>query len=339
VRSLLFVPAHDARKLAKALDCGADALIIDLEDSVPDTEKSRARAMCVEFVRENRERLPLFVRVNASATGLMLDDLAAVVRAQPYGIALPKCGGGRDVARLDACLSALEAREGILVGLVRILPIVTEFAGALFEMPSYAHEAGPRLCGMMWGGEDLATDIGASANRVEGLYTPPFQLARSLCLFGAAAAGVPAVDAVYTDFHVTAQVPPLACPGTRPKRGLQANWRWKKMLFRLQVVRRPHFCGVPGQLHFHNLDGLRAEAHTAVASGFAAKALIHPGQVQSINEVFTPSDEALREATIIVEAFAQHPGAGAVNIGGRMFDRPHLSAAQRLIARAGLGIS
>src|SRR5215470_10458905 len=121
MRSLLFVPGHDARKLAKGLDCGADALIIDLEDSVPDAEKPRARAMCAEFVRENRERLPLFVRVNALATGLALDDLAAVVGARPYGIVLPKSGSGRDVARVDAYLSALEARDGVRAGALRIL--------------------------------------------------------------------------------------------------------------------------------------------------------------------------------------------------------------------------
>ncbi|MGC1816594.1 MAG: CoA ester lyase [Casimicrobiaceae bacterium] len=284
MRSLLFVPGHDARKLAKGLDCGADALILDLEDSVPDAEKARARGMCAEWVREHRERLPLFVRVNALASGLLLEDLAAVVRARPYGIVLPKCASGRDVARMDAYLSALEARDGVAPGSLRILPIVTEAAAALFEIGSYAREAGPRLSGMMWGGEDLATDIGASANRTDGTYTPPFQLARSLCLFGAVAAGVAAVDTVYTDFR--------------------------------------------------DLDGLRAEARAAAAAGFAAKAAIHPGQVEPINDAFTPSAEALDEATAIVAAFAQEPGAGAVNIAGRMFDRPHLSAAQRILARA-----
>jgi len=285
MRSLLFVPGHDARKLAKGLDCGADALIVDLEDSVPDAEKSRARGVCAEFVAANRVRLPLFVRVNALATGLLLDDLAAVVRAQPYGIMLPKSGSGRDVARVDTYLSELEARDGLGAGSLRILPIVTESGAAMFELGSYAREAGPRLCGMMWGGEDLATDIGASSNRTDGRYTPPFELARSLCLFGATAAGVPAVDAVFTDFR--------------------------------------------------DVDGLRAEAQAAVTAGFSAKAAIHPGQVQTINEVFTPTDEALRQANAIVAAFAQQPGAGAVNIGGRMFDRPHLTAAQRIIARSG----
>jgi citrate lyase subunit beta/citryl-CoA lyase len=284
MRSLLFVPAHDVRELAKALDCGADALIIDLEDSVPEAEKPRARGTCAEFVGKNRERLPLFVRINALATGLTLDDLAAVVQSQPCGIVLPKCASGSDVARVDAYLSALETRDSVPVGSIRILPIVTETAGSLFGMPTYALAAGPRLCGMMWGGEDLATDIGASANRDDGLYTPPFQLARSLCLFGAAATGVTAIDAVYTDFR--------------------------------------------------DLAGLRAEARAAASAGFGGKAAIHPGQVQSINEVFTPSGEALREASAILAAFAQRPGAGAVSIDGRMFDRPHLSAAQRLIARA-----
>jgi citrate lyase subunit beta/citryl-CoA lyase len=284
MRSLLFIPGNDARKLAKGLACGADALIVDLEDSVPEAEKARAREICAEFVSEHHERLPVFVRVNALPTGLILDDLAAVVRAQPYGIVLPKCGSGRDVALVDAYLSALEARDGVPVGSLRVLPIVTETAAALFEMKSYADEAGQRLSGMMWGGEDLATDVGAAANRADGLYTAPFQLARSLCLFGAVAAGVPAIDAVYPDFR--------------------------------------------------DLDGLRAEAHAGVAAGFGMKAAIHPAQVEIINEIFTPSAEALQEAAAVVAAFAAQSSAWAVNINGRMFDRPHLRAAERVLARA-----
>jgi citrate lyase subunit beta/citryl-CoA lyase len=197
---------------------------------------------------------------------------------------LPKAASGRDVARVDAYLSALEARDAVPAGSLRILPIVTESGAAMFELGSYARDAGPRLCAMMWGGEDLATDIGASTNRVDGRYTPPFELAQSLCLFGATAAGVPAVDAVYTDFR--------------------------------------------------DIDGLRAEAQASVAAGYSAKAAIHPGQVQTINEVFTPTPEALRHSNAIVAAFARQPGAGAVDIDGRMFDRPHLTAAQRVIARA-----
>jgi len=285
MRSLLFVPGHDTRKLAKALDCGADALILDLEDSVPDEEKARARGMAAAFVGENRDRLPVFVRVNAIESGHILDDLAAIVRAHPYGIMLPKCKGGGDVAQVDAYLSALEARDGIPHGSLRILPIVTESAAALFKMNTYASDAGPRLCGMMWGAEDLASDVGASTNRANGFYTPPFELARSLCLFGAAAAGVPAIDAVYPDFR--------------------------------------------------DLEAFRAEARAGVAAGFSAKAAIHPSQVPIINEEFGLSAEAVREAAAVVEAFAQQPGTLAINIGGRMYDRPHLTSALRTLTRAG----
>ena len=202
MRSLLFIPAHDMRKLMKGLDCGADALIIDLEDAVPEAEKARARTMCAEFVKAHSGRLRLFVRVNALGTGLTRADLEAIVPAQPYGIMLPKCGSGRDVAAVDASLSDIEVRHGVAVGLLRVLPIVTESAASLFEMGSYALAAGSRLCGMLWGGEDLSADVGAVANRdANGRYTAPYELARSLTLLGATAAQVPAVDAVYTNFR------------------------------------------------------------------------------------------------------------------------------------------
>ncbi|MEG3061284.1 MAG: CoA ester lyase [Comamonas sp.] len=201
MRSLLFVPAHDARKLAKALECGADALILDLEDAVPQADKARARGMCAEFVAAHQARMPLIVRVNAASTGMLLDDLAAVVRARPYGIMLPKCAGNADLLQVDAYLSALEAREGIAQGTLRVLPIVTETAAAMLQMGSYG-AASPRLCGMLWGGEDLAADIGAVANKnAQGAYTAPYVLARTLTLLGASAAQVAAVDAVYTNFR------------------------------------------------------------------------------------------------------------------------------------------
>jgi citrate lyase subunit beta/citryl-CoA lyase len=202
MRSLLFVPAHDERKLAKSLGSGADALVLDLEDGVPMPDKARAREICAEFVSQHRGTRRLFVRVNALESGLLLDDLAAIVRAHPYGIMLPKSRSGHDVALLDSYMAALEARDGIDVGSLRLLPIVTESAAGLLGMDSYAGAAGSRLCGMMWGGEDLAADIGATANRgIDGRYTAPYTLARTLTLLGATAAGVPAIDAVFTNFR------------------------------------------------------------------------------------------------------------------------------------------
>ncbi len=202
MRSMLFVPAHDSRKLTKGLSSNADALIIDLEDSVPEAEKARAREMCAEFVGEHRASMRLFVRINALGTRHTLADLDAVVRAQPHGIMLPKCANGRDVATLAGYLSEFEARDGVPIGSTQILPIVTETAASLFGLHTYATDAGARLCGLFWGGEDLASDIGATSNRdLDGRYTSPYQLARSLVLLGATAAQVPAIDAVYTNFR------------------------------------------------------------------------------------------------------------------------------------------
>lgn len=202
MRSLLFVPAHDERKLAKGLSSGADALIIDLEDAVPEAEKPRARGICAEFVRAQRGRMKLFVRINALSTPHAAADLEAVVASMPYGLMLPKCEGGADVAVLSAQISKLESRHGIADGTIRILPIATETAAGLLAMQSYAKTAGARLCALMWGGEDLAADIGAMSNKnAQGRYTAPYELARSLTLLAATAAQVAAVDAVYTNFR------------------------------------------------------------------------------------------------------------------------------------------
>jgi citrate lyase subunit beta/citryl-CoA lyase len=202
MRSLLFVPGHDARKLARGLHCGADALIVDLEDAVPPAHKAAARESAAGFIATHRGSMPLLVRVNALDTGLLLDDLAAVVRAQPHAVMLPKCRGAEDVARVGHCLDALEAREGLPVGGIGILPIATESALATLGLESYARSPSSRLQGLLWGGEDLAADLGTANNRdAQGRYTAPFAMARALALLGATAAGVAAIDAVYTDFR------------------------------------------------------------------------------------------------------------------------------------------
>src|SRR5205809_639064 len=194
MRSLLFVPADGGSKLDKAFSSGADAVIVDLEDSIAPDRKTAARALAASFLQAALAKSPrprLFVRINALATGLADADLHAIVPARPDAILLPKAEGAAAVAEAAAKLTAREAA---------------------------------------------------------------------------------AIEAVYVDFR--------------------------------------------------NRAGLRRETEEARRDGFTGRLAIHPAQVPVINEVFTPTAEALARARAIVAAFAGAPGAGVVAIDGVMYDRP-----------------
>jgi len=223
------------------------------------------------------------VRVNAIATGLIDEDLDAVVPARPDAILLPKAEGGASIIHADAKLTAREAIAGLADGHVKIVAQAIETAAGLFAAGNI-RGASARLIGLTWGPEDLSAEIGAEANRdAQGLLTEPYRLARSVCLFAAAAAGVAAIETVYVDFR--------------------------------------------------NLAGLKRETEEARRDGFVGRLAIHPAQVPVINEVFTPTADAIARAQAIVDAFAKAPGAGVVAIEGKMYDRPHLARAQALLAR------
>lgn len=204
MRSLLFVPGDDQRKIEKSASSGADVLILDLEDSVALGRKAEARKIAAagaRHLRQEASRALLYVRINALDSGLAADDLDAVMAAEPDGIMLPKSQSGDDVSLLAARIAVREAECGIDDGKTRILPIATETARSLFHLGSY-YGASRRLIGMTWGGEDLSADLGAETNRgQDGLYTEPYRLARNMLLFAAAGAGVAAIDSVYTQFR------------------------------------------------------------------------------------------------------------------------------------------
>ncbi|MGX7709080.1 HpcH/HpaI aldolase/citrate lyase family protein [Methylobacterium sp. Gmos1] len=204
MRSLLFVPGDSPRKQEKGLEIGADALILDLEDSVALPEKPKAREVAAGFLARMRGqagRPKLYVRVNALDTGLTEDDLAAVMPHAPDGIMLPKAEGGPSVAHLGARLAVHEAQTGLPDGATRILPIATETARAIFALQTLPG-ASPRLSGVTWGAEDLSADLGAETNRGEdGAWSAPFALARNLTLMAAAAAEVDAIDTINAHFR------------------------------------------------------------------------------------------------------------------------------------------
>jgi citrate lyase subunit beta/citryl-CoA lyase len=202
LRSLLFVPGDSERKFARAGDCGADALILDLEDSVAPPRKGAARALVASLIDDKPKRAwSCFVRVNALDTGLTLDDLAAVVKPGLDAVLIPKANGAADLASIAARLDALEAQAGMAQGAVQLAPVATETPKAMFALGSYAPPH-PRLIALTWGAEDLSAALGATDNKEpDGAWTFPYQLARAQCLFAASAAEVAAIDTVFTDFR------------------------------------------------------------------------------------------------------------------------------------------
>ncbi|PDT04166.1 CoA ester lyase [Rhizobium chutanense] len=191
LRSLLFVPGDRPERFDKALASGADAVILDLEDSVAPANKPRAHEAVHEFALRHAGENALLIRINPLASPEFDDDLAALNGLHPFAIMLPKAEGAASVLKL----------AGLLASEIPILPIATETPAAIFEIGSY-REVAASLCGLTWGAEDLSAAMGAAtARRTDGRYTPPYELARSLTLFAAHAAAIPAIDTVYPDFR------------------------------------------------------------------------------------------------------------------------------------------
>jgi citrate lyase subunit beta/citryl-CoA lyase len=293
LRSLLFVPADSDRKFAKADACGADALILDLEDSVAPGRKAFARDAVKNLLGAATRNWQFFVRINPFGTGLTLEDLVAVVRPGLDGILIPKVNGIQDAELISHYVDVLEVAAGIPAGHVKLLVVATEtpaamlgFAGYVTPNSTSSSNPSPRLVAMTWGAEDLSAALGALTNKEpNGDWTFPYQVARAQCLFAANAAGVLALDTLYGDY--------------RDQAGLAESCR---------IARR---------------------------DGFVGRIAIHPDQIATINECFTPSEADLAHARRVVAAFAAQPEVGTVGIEGKMYDMPHLVAAKRVLASVG----
>lgn len=280
LRSLLFVPGDRPERFAKAAASGADAIILDLEDSVSLANKDAARHAIADYLAGTREVVTL-VRVNPLDGHLTAADVAAILAAGPDAIMLPKAEGAPSIAQLDTILRSEAARDA---SLPPILPIATETAAAIFTLGSY-REAKDRLLGLTWGAEDLPAAIGATTSReADGSYTSPYEVARALTLFAAHAAGAAAIDTVF--------------PAIKDEAGLAAY------------------------------------AARARRDGFTGMMAIHPSQVEPINAAFTPSADEAARAQAIVDAFAANPGAGVLQVDGKMVDAPHLKQAKHILSLA-----
>lgn len=204
MRSWLFAPGDSERKMAKAADGEADIVLLDLEDSVLPEAKPAAREAVAAFLASRADRGRLWVRVNPLSSGETPADLEAIMAAAPGGLFLPKAEGRADLMTLDAMLTALEQRHGLAPGSTQVAALVTETPRAMFLCGDYAgdYAGSQRLVAMSWGAEDLSSALGASVqHRADGDYMPTYELARSLCLLGAVAAGVTPVETVMPDFR------------------------------------------------------------------------------------------------------------------------------------------
>jgi citrate lyase subunit beta/citryl-CoA lyase len=286
LRSLLFAPADSEKKLEKALASGADGVIFDLEDSVAPERKEAARGILGTFLAALSPDVKgrVIVRINGLRTGSAPADIAVAVSGGIRGVMLPKAEGVEDIARLSTWLDMAETMAGHAAGTILVLPVVTETARAvqLTDVLTRSPETG-RLAALTWGGEDLATDLGARSNRgADGNWDDVFRLARARCLLAAASCHVQAIDTLFAAYK--------------------------------------------------DDKGLAIACAEARRSGFSGKIAIHPAQVPTINDAFSPSAEEIGAAEAIVAAFAAQPDAGTVGIDGVMYDRPHLLKAERVLA-------
>ncbi len=196
MRSPLFAPGDSARKAEKAMASGADAVILDLEDSVASGVKPQARAT-VAALLPSVVRPGVIVRINAPGTEWYLADLAAVVPGRPAAIMLPKCSSAADLLAIDHHLEALETAAGIGPGTIKVIPIATETTASVLNLPTML--GNPRVAAICFGAEDLSADLGIDPRTAAGTYPAAIAQARAQVLLAAAAAGLPAIDTPFPD--------------------------------------------------------------------------------------------------------------------------------------------
>lgn len=204
IRSFLFVPGDSERKQSKIQSSSADAVILDLEDSVSPKNRPAARKLVGDLLTSSLDHTTapaIWVRVNPLTSSDYSEDLAAVVSANLAGIMLPKSLALESVHQLSVDIERIEIASGLPSGKIKIIPVVTESAASVLNVSTY-QVGHPRLAGLAWGVDDLSADLKVSRKtNNQGQLDDVFRLARSLCLLAATAAQVPAIEAVYNDFR------------------------------------------------------------------------------------------------------------------------------------------
>ena len=281
MRSLMFVPANRANMIERAFRTPADVIVLDLEDSVPPSEKATARDRlrdAIGYLKGGKKAV--HVRVNSHASGMLAEDVAAAICGGLDGITLPKVEGGRDIRQFDVILRQQELHAGVKPGSVALVAHIESPRGLLRCQDII--EASTRTIGLALGGYDYAFALGVARSK-DGR---ELGYARHVLATHCAASGLQAFDGPYDNFRDTA--------------------------------------------------GLIAEAQYVRSIGFRGKYVIHPDQVQAVNEAFAPAEQEVEQARRIVAAFAEAVAAGhaSVQLDGKMIDTPIARRAQELISYA-----
>ena len=278
LRSALFIPGNKRNMLAKALSVTADAIIPDMEDSVPDAEKDNARETIRDLLPELSRVSGLLVpRINSLASGLAEADMSALAGRAIYGVSVGKIETPSDISELSQMLAALESREGLDIGRLKLIPWI-ETARAILNCYEIC-VASPRVVAIAFGAEDFTNDMGIE--RLDD--DAQLVFARSTVCTAARAAGVLALDTPYFKFQDT--------------------------------------------------EGLRASSIAAKHLGFKGRFAIHPAQLETINDCFSPSPAEIEHAQRIVAAYeeAESRGRGSTSLDGLVIDVPVVKRARALL--------
>ncbi len=278
LRSLLFVPGNQPKMLEKAAGCSPDAFVPDMEDSVPVEEKVNARHITASFLPQLAKTGALVIpRVNAMDTGLLEDDLAAVIGPHIDGVSVGKICTPQDIMYVSDVIAGLEEKAGVPVGQTKLLPWI-ETAMAIVHCYEILASS-PRVIGAAFGAEDFTHDMGIERAEDDSEVAVP----RSITCVASRAADVLALDTPFFGFR--------------------------------------------------DLDALRQNALVSKKIGFKGKFAIHPAQIDTINEVFSPSAEDIDHARRVVAVFeeAERDGRGSTSLDGKVIDVPVMKRARALL--------
>jgi citrate lyase subunit beta / citryl-CoA lyase len=283
LRSFLFVPGTRTNLMPKALATGADAIILDLEDSVPQAEKEEARTLVAAELARSPERLT-FLRINNPRLGNLGKDLATLAPHSAQAVMVPKVEGARDIEEIDARLAAHELDVGLEVDAISILVVIESSMGLRNLFDTLSHTRRVRGAGLATAEEgDFMCDIGGKWTATGEALT--YARGKFVC------------DA----------------------RAAKMTWLVDGAFMQLA-----------------NEPALECESQLARTHGFNGKVAVHPRQVKSINQIFSPTDFEVARAQKLIDAYreAESRGRGAIQFEGMMIDRANVQWAEQILSLA-----